>query len=152
MLSPCFLVLLMCLSITTSSVIYGSLFTVDALLSLPTCCRPLFLWPQVSLCLLLLLSITCMVWTFYFTLAIIAIPLDCVFLIHCIIITHISPSLVASLLVAVVSTVLPCHDLITLLLTYPLLWCLEACYGSLRNKINKMYPPSQVCTKTLDKL
>ena len=136
MLSPCFLVLLMCLSIAVSSVICGSLFTVDALLSLPTCCRPLFLWPQVFLFIVAftyhlhrsgLLFHTCNPCN--------PIPLDCVFLIHCIIITRTSPSLVASLLVAVVSAVPPFHDLIMLLLTYPLLSCLEACYGSLRNKI-----------------
>ena len=110
----------MCLSIAVSSVICGSLFTVDALLSLPACCRPLFLWPQV-LCLLLLLPITRtnLDFLFYSCNPCKPIPLDCVFLIHCIIITHISPSIVASLLIAVVSAVLPFHDLIMLLLTYP---------------------------------
>jgi hypothetical protein len=63
--------------------------------------------------------------TFYFSLATFAIPadpaigLDCVFFIHCIIITRIFPSLIASLLDAVISVVLAPHDLIMLLLTYP---------------------------------
>jgi len=144
MLSPCFLVLLSCLSIAVSSVIYGSLFIVDALLSLPPAVV-LFFSGRRYFCVYCRFYLSlARIWTFYFTLATLAnlaIPLDSVFLIHCIIITHISPSIVASLLVAVVSAVLPFYDLIMLLLTYPLLWCLEACYGSLGNKIKCIRPP-----------
>jgi len=86
----------MCLSIADSSVVCGSLFTVDPLLSLPTCCLPLSFLAAG-------LFVFIVAFTYHLHGSGLFIPLlqqlGLIFFIHCIIITRISPSIVASSLV-----------------------------------------------------
>lgn len=100
-------------SIAVSSVICGS-FTVDAIaISVHLLSRPLFSW-QVFLCLFAFILSFTQIWTILFQPLLTSLSARTV-LIHCIIITHLPPSLFDAVL-----PVVPLHDVLMLLSTYPL--------------------------------